>query len=1063
MQKTKTLCGGLRIAQFCLVAFLALMGGSSLIANAQTINVKGTVVSATDGEPLIGASVVEKGTTNGTTVGVDGTFQLNVKQGAQLEISAVGYTTTTVAAAPQLTLSIAEDALFLDDVVVIGYGTQKKKLVTGATVQVKGEDIVKLNTTDVLGALQSQSPGVNIVQNNGFLGSGFKVNIRGLGTTGDSSPLYVVDGVANGSISSLSPADIESIDVLKDAASAAIYGARAANGVILVTTKKGKQGSHYVSYDGYYGFQNLYKIPTLLTAQEFMDIQDESRAMDGLPTYNWEGLIGSRLYGLIKNGWQGTNWLKEITNKNAPIQNHSITVAGGTERNTYSMGISYNAQDATMGVPSSIPNMQRFNFRVNNDYVVFKKGDLNVLTVGETLNYRYSLTNGSFATGGIYWNGVHNMLVMSPLMPAYNTDGGYYVFADRNADGYVWDIANGAAKNPIAYMDYNANQNVSKGHYLQASAYADLQPIEKLHFKTQFGYMMGASSYRSYTPTHDLDPTAQKDLDNVSQSMSVYSRWTWDNTASYNWSIGQSNFDAMAGASLEKWGNGESLSASKMGSNFYDLQHAYLDNVPGDPSATSSISGSPNSTGSLASFFVRANWNHKETYMASVTVRADGSSNFAPGHRWGVFPSVSAGWVMSNEPWMANAKGSVDFLKLRASWGQNGNCNVGGFEYLSLITTNDGYGGYPFGDTVTERSVGSYAYKLTNPDLSWETSEQLDLGIDAKFFNSRLALEFDWYRKMTKDWLVTAPVLYSYGANAAAVNGGNVLNSGVELGLHWNDNVGDFFYGINVNGAYNKNMVTKIANADGIIHGVGSIPWEGADELYRAEVGKPIGYFYGYTTAGVFQTQEEIDNYKGALLNGANTRPGDVIYVDTNNDGSIDTGDRSMIGDPHPDFTLGLSLNFEWKGIDLAITGFGAFGQQIFKCYRDFSSSPLMNYTTDIYQRWTGAGSSNHWPRLASASNSNWNKISTMYLENGDYFKIQNVTLGYNIAKAFKNFPLQTLRVYVTGQNLFTFTKYTGMDPEIGYGGDSHSWAQGIDLGFYPSSRNILIGLSVKF
>ncbi len=1045
-------------------AVLSLFGIGIIPLSAQSV-LSGTVVSASDGQPLVGAYVLVQGTNVGTSTDVDGTFRLDVSSGTILEVSQMGYVTRQVKASDGVKIALEEDQLWLDDVVVVGYGVQKKKLVTGSTVQVKGEDIAKLNTVDVLGALQSQSPGVNIVQNNGFLGSGFKVNIRGLGTIGDSAPLYVVDGVANGSISALNPSDIESIDVLKDAASAAIYGARAANGVILITTKKGKEGQASVTYDGYYGLQNLYKIPTLLSANEYMQIQDESRMMDGLAPYNWENYIGSRIYKAIKEeGWTGTNWLKEITNEDAPVQNHSVNVTGGSKTGTYSIGLAYTGQDATMGVPSSIPHLDRYNFRVNSENTVFKKGSLDILKVGQTLNYRYQKTTGAFATEGIYWNGVHNMLVMSPLMPAYNSDGSYYVYEDRVADGYNWDTANGAAKNPIAYMDYASNQNVSKSHYLQASVYAVLQPIANLNIKSQFGYMMSASSSRSYMPEYDLDATAKREMDQVSQSMSLSNRWSWENTASYSFNIAEHQIDALIGSSLEKWGYGESLSASNVNSNFGDLEHAYLSNVSTTPSSMSSISGSPSQKNSIASFFVRANWNWKEKYMASATMRADGSSVFARGYRWGYFPSFSAGWVITNEDFFKGLglDGVLDFFKLRASWGQNGNCNVTGFQYLSLVTSNNGYGGYVFGDVIDKRDIGTYAYKLTNSELKWETSEQTNIGFDARLFGNRLGVEFDWYNKLTKDWLVVAPVLYSYGANAPYVNGGNVKNQGLEFGLHWNDNLGDVFYGINLTGAHNKNKVTKIANADGIIHGTGSIPWEGAEELYRAEVGMPIGYFYGYKTAGVFQNQAEIDAYEGALLNGDNTNPGDVIYVDTNNDGVIDAKDRTMIGDPHPDFTLGLSFNVEWKGIDLSVSGFGAFGQQIFKCYRDFSSSPLNNYTTDILKRWTGEGSSNKYPRLASSSNSNWNKISSLYIEDGDYFKVQNITLGYDIAKAFKKFPLKTCRVYVTGQNLFTFTSYSGMDPEIGYGGGS-GWAQGIDLGYYPSARTILFGVNLKF
>lgn len=543
----------------------------------------------------------------------------------------------------------------------------------------------------------------------------------------------------------------------------------------------------------------------------------------------------------------------------------------------------------------------------------------------------------------------------------------------------------------------------------------------------------------------------------------MYNRWSWDNTANYIFNIDDHNIDVLVGQSIEKWGMGEEMSGSAIGSNFYDFKHAYLSNVPLTANSVSSLTGKPNGEGSIASFFGRVNYNYQEKYMASVIMRADGSSTFARGHRWGYFPSVSAGWVISNESFMSGIKW-LDFLKLRASWGQNGNCNVSTFQYLSLITSNNGYGGYTFGDSMDLISTGSYAYRLTNPDLTWETQEQLNFGIDARFLNNRLGFEFDWYNKNTRDWLVTAPVLSSFGANAVSVNGGNVKNTGIEVGLHWNDNIGkDFQYGANLTLAHNKNEVTKIANKDGIIHGSGSVLWEGAEECFRAEVGKPIGYFYGYKSNGIFQNQEQIDNYKGPKLNGDKTQPGDVIWADTDNSGTLDANDRTMIGNPNPDLTMGLSLNASWKAIDFSITTYGAFGQQILKCYRDFSSSPLNNYTAEIFQRWHGEGTSDKFPRLSSASSSNWNRVSDIYIEDGDYLKIKNITVGFDFKKAFKKLPVQQLRLYLTAQNLFTFTGYSGMDPEIGYGGDDYGWASGIDLGYYPSARTYMIGLNVKF
>ncbi len=1031
------------------------------------ITATGTVTDET-GEPLIGASVIPEGQQNGVITDVDGKFNIRVKAGTKLHFSYIGCKPATIAAGTDMNVVLNAENSLLDEVVVMGYGTQKKKLVTGATVQVKGDDIAKQNSVNPLGALQSQTPGVNITQSNGFIGQGFKVNIRGIGTIGSSSPLVVVDGVANASLDNLNPSDIESIDVLKDAASAAIYGARAANGVILVTTKKGKEGTSVISYDGYAGVQNIYKMPHLLNAQEFMAMQDEGRVMDGLAPYTWSTFIPQKDLDAIAAGtWNGTNWLDEVRNKDAVLTNHALNFSGGNADGNYSIGLAYTYQEATMGVPKDIPAMNRYNARVNSERVVKRLNGHDFITIGETVNYKYQEIHGSFATGGIYWNGIHNMLVMSPLMHAYNQNGDYYLEADRLQDGYNWDISNGANKNPIAYLDYLMNQNQSKSHYLQSSIYLQIEPIERLKFRTLFGYIYSGSSYRSYTPVYEITSYLRTEKDKVTQSLAQSSRWSWENTLNYTFKFDKNDFDVLLGQSVEKWGyNSDEISAAMEGSNFSDFAHAYLSNVPFNPSSVTSVTGKPGGQGTLASFFGRINYNYDEKYLASFIMRADGSSVFARGHRWGYFPSVSAGWVMSNEPFMENTRSWLDFLKIRGSWGQNGNCAVSTFQYLSLIASNNNWGGYTFGDKADFVDTGSYAYKLTNPDLKWETQEQLDFGFDVRMLRSRLGIDFDWYRRTTKDWLVTAPVLAGYGADAPAVNGGNIINTGVELGIRWNDNVGkDISYSASFNVAYNKNKVTKIANEDGIIHGPSSILWEGAEECYRAaEVGQPVGYFYGYKSAGIFQNQAQIDAYQGALLNGDKTQPGDVIWVDTNEDGVIDADDRTFLGSPHPKVTMGINLSFQWKYIDFGLNGYAALGHKIMKCYRDFVASPLQNFTSDIFDRWHGEGTSNTLPRLTASTSSNWNRISDLYVEDGDYFKIKNIVIGFDFKKAFKKIPFEQLRLYASVQNLYTFTKYSGMDPEIGFGGENAgSYAQGIDLGYYPSSRNILFGINIKY
>jgi TonB-linked SusC/RagA family outer membrane protein len=1019
----------------------------------------GVVVDAQN-EPMVAVTIFEKGTSNGTSTTADGRFSLKVQQNATLVITFLGYQTMEVKAGTDLRIVLIEDKLNVDELVVVGYGVQKKKLVTGATVQVKGEDIARQNTPSIMAALQSMAPGVEITQTSGFIGDGFKVNIRGLGTNGNNTPLYVVDGVASG-IDGLSPNDIERIDVLKDAASAAIYGVQAANGVILVTTKKGKAGKFEVSYDGYSGVQNLYKIPTVLNAQEYMAIQDEAQVINGLPAFNWSSFLPANDLAAIENGtWKGTNWLKEIENKNAPVQSHSISITSGTERTSTAMGVTYLNQDATMGVPTAVPNLKKVNFRLNTEQTVYKLNNFDLLKVGQTLNYSYSVMHGQVPRDDIYWNSVHNMLIMSPLMYPYNAKGDYYILADQVADGYNWDVSNGANKNPIAYMDYTGNQNISKSYGLQASVYAELQPIENLKFRSQFGYNFGSSSYRAYTPAYSpLSSTILGGIDNVSQSQSVGHSWSLENTLSYVFDLnGGHNFDVLVGQSLSKSGYGESIGGSNSNSSFTDFDHAYLSNVPGK--TVNSLTGSPYGESALSSFFGRVNYNYKEKYMASIIMRADGSSVFARGHRWGYFPSISAGWVASNEDFWQEKVSFIDFLKLRLSYGQNGNSRVTGNQHLSLITTSGTFG-YPYGNSMGDPAVASYPMRLTNPNLKWEVQTMIDFGIDTRFLQNRLSWEFDVYQRKTSGWLLTPPISIYLGSDAAYVNGGDVKNTGFESIFRWNDHVGkDLTYGVNLSLGFNTNEVTKITNENGYINGAPGILWGTAPESYRIELGKPMGFFYGYKTEGVWQNQKQIDDYTGAKL--GTPEPGDLIWADNDKNGVIDENDRTMIGNPHPKMTLGFSFYVNYKGFDLSVTTYGAFGHQILKCYRDFVASPLNNYTTDIFQRWYGEGTSNRFPRLSSSSSTNYSYVSDIYVEDGDYLKIKNITLGYDFKQLLPNLPIKQLKVYVTVQNLFTFTGYSGMDPEIGYSaGDT--WTKGIDLGFYPSARTYLVGVNIKF
>lgn len=1053
IQTVNTVSTGHR--QITRLLFLICFALYGIIVYAAPGAIKGKVTD-TDGHGIAGVNVIEKGTTNGVITDVEGNYTLNLTtENPILSFSFIGYKSqeTLVGNTTVLNIILKEDVEILEEVVVVGYGTQKKKLVTGATQHVNGDNIQKLNTINPLGALQSQTSGINIIQTSGMPGEKYKVTIRGLGTTGSSEPLYIVDGVVGASINDLNPSDIESIDVLKDAASSAIYGSRAANGVILVTTKQGRIGKATVTYDGSFGIQNIYKQPGILNAQDYITLQNESKIMDGNDPYDFASLIPN--YNQIKNGeWNGTNWFDEALNKNAQLQNHALNIIGGGEQAKYSLGLSYANQEGIFGKPVE-PQFKRYTFRLNTEYTLLKNKDLNIIKIGENMTFTHTDKNG-IGIGAWGDNDLRKMLSATPLMPLYNSEGEFYSQKDKETDKWNWDPM---AANPIALMKHKRGDNINNNNNIRGNLYLEIQPIKSLKFRSSFGLSLSANSTRKYISIYNLSSTEFNTEDQVSQSMSTGLYWLWDNTLSYNLTFNNLHFfDIMLGQSIEKSGMGESISGSNRNSLFSDFKYAYLTNTPiVDPSKTT-LNGSPWQMGRLASFFGRINYNYKEKYMATIVLRADGSSNFDRGNRWGYFPSISAGWVVSNESFMEQSKEWLDFLKLRVSWGQNGNASISPFQYLSTISFSNV--GYYFGADKTLVHTGAYPDIMPNKDVTWETSEQFDLGFDARFLSNRLGLSFDYYNKDTKDWLLQAPILASFGTNAPYINGGDVRNRGIELSLNWNDNINDFIYGININLSHNKNEVTQIANEEGIIHGATNVLFQTASEIYRAEVGYPLGYFYGYKTLGVFQNETEIANYKGAMLE--STQPGDLIYLDSNEDGQINEDDKCMIGNPNPDLNLGLAFNFAYKGFDLSFNATGVFGNQIIKSYRGHITTPQDNFTKDLLNRWHGEGTSNKLPRLSSGGGANWQNISDIYVENGDYLRLQNITFGYDFKKLIPKLPCQMARLYISGQNLFTITKYSGMDPEVGYG-NNQSWASGIDVGSYPTPRTFLFGINLKF
>ncbi|MFB3386420.1 SusC/RagA family TonB-linked outer membrane protein [Flavobacterium sp. LAR06] len=1032
------------LSSFFTALLFSLFMMQSGFAQAQSRSVSGNVTSGVDGMGIPGASVAVQGTKIGASTDFDGNYKIEAKAGDVLIFSFIGFKTQKVTVGPQPTVNVKlqEETAELKEVVVIGYGSQKKTLVTNAVTQVSGENLAKTNTINALQALQGQAAGLQITSTSGQPGEGLNVVIRGAGSIGGSSPLYVVDGILTGDISYLSNSDIESISVLKDAASAAIYGSQASNGVILVTTKKGKKGAAgQITFDQYYGVQSVARKVDLLDATEYGIILNEAAANSGKAPYFTNDQIAAL--------GSGTNWMDKMFTDNAATKNFAFGASGGSDTSVYSASLSYLGQEGVVG-GKDLSNYDRYNFRFNSEHKLYK----DVVTIGENLSFAYIDRNG-IGVGNQYNNSLRSAFQVTPLLPMYDMNGNFYD-TTNNSEPWLAGVAN-----PYALMTYN-NQNESNNQKLLGNVYLQIQPIRNLTLRTTLGLDYNVSEGHSYSPIYHLSIYANRDFDNVSQYMNKSKSINWDNLLSYKFNVADNHhFEAMAGSSYIKFDQ-TSINAANADSVFNDLEHAWLDTTTNSDSAKMSMSGGKFEN-ILMSYFGRLNYNYKETYLLNATFRADGSSKFAPGYQWGYFPSVSGGWVVSNEEFLKDSN-AINFLKLRASWGQVGNQSIRTFQYLAQVYSQRV--NYIFGDEEGILTPGAYLYNIANPTLKWETSEQIDLGFDARFLDNTLSVTFDAYKKTNKDWLILAPILATAGANPPYINGGDVVNKGVELSLNYQNKIGDFNYSISANGAYNKNEVGKIPTGDGIIHGLSNELYDNAGEFYRAQNGFPLGYFWGYKTGGVFQNQEQINNYKSAngVVLQPTAAPGDLIYQNVNGDDKIDAFDKTSIGNPNPDFTFGLSISASYKAFDFSAMGNGVAGNQIVQSYRN-QSGAYGNYTSAILDRWHGEGSSNTIPRVTE-DNRNFTQFSDLYVQDGDFFRISTVTLGFDLAKMKQSKPFfaSQFRLYFSVLNLYTFTKYDGMDPEIGFGSSNNDqkFSSGVDVGYYPRPRTFMLGLNVK-
>ncbi len=1035
---------------FLLFLFTALqqraLGSENLVLQDEKQTITGVITDQATGEVLPGVSILIKGTSAGAITDMDGKYTITASPEDILVISLIGYTSQEITVGGQTTIniSLSSSLIDIDEVVVIGYGVQKKKLVTGATTQVKSEDLVSSRATRLESSLQGLTPGMVIVKQSGQPGSDFNITIRGMGSVNGSAPLVLIDGVP-GNLNTLNPSDVESIDVLKDAASSAIYGSRAADGVILVTTKKGKSGEPQLTYDFYYGWGNVPKKIPMLNAKQYCEIINESEINNNDDPPFTQGYIDSL--------GKGTDWQEEAYHKNAPMQNHYLGITGGNARSTYSMSVSYTKESGIFDFENK-SNYERMGFRLNSEHKVKK-----YLCIGENLTYTHREQRG-LGVGNQYNNFLRSLLAASPLIDVYDTN---------EYDGFGKSHYNRAQDNPIASMHYKYNE-IKRYDDLIGNVYAELEIIKGLKYRSDFGSSINFNNNSSATDSFFITPFDVNPIPDYEQFMERKFGYNWDNYISFEKTLGKHNLLAMVGANAQdNWFFNMEIKANGF------LQNPYLDEVPSNvvmlpdiANDTITFKGDHGKKVSRSSIFGRVSYNYNEMLLATFTIRRDGSSRFGKNYRFGYFPSASLGYVLTESSLMESVSW-VDFLKIRGSWGQNGKEPT--LDDRHLATVGNYARSYVFGEG---RLGGMSPDKIPNPDLKWEAAQSIDLGIDARFLRS-FGLAFDWYRETSKDWIVEVVPAGISGIRGISTtnpfaNIGNVLNTGVELELSWRKNISDLTLDLSGNMAYNKNKAIDVPDP---IEGEISALYNGSERFYGVREGYPIGYFYGYVTDGLFQTQEEIDAYTNAdgdLLQ-PDALPGDVRRLDLNGDGLIDTDDKTMIGDPNPDVIYGLNASIAYKGFDFSVVFSGQAGNQIVKCYRA-EERAYFNYTTDVLNRWTGPGTSDRIPRVTGGEddNNNWRNFSDLYIEDAGYLKVKNISLGYDFKALWKTMPFELFRLYFAATNLLTLTNYTGLDPEVGYGSFyddqgllTDPYATGIDLGFYPAARTYMVGLNVKF
>ena len=1047
--------------------FLFLFWGIALTVFSQNIQIKGVIVGGQDSEPLPGVNVVVKGNVSiGTITDIDGNFSLSVPSDATLSISYIGYKSqeVPVRGLRNFQIVLKEDVEALDEVVVIGYGVQKKSVVTASIARVGADELDKVSPVRIDNALKGLAAGVTVTSASGQPGAASRIRVRGIGTINNSDPLYIVDGMPiEGGLDYLNPNDIQSIEVLKDAASGAVYGARAANGVILVTTKGGKEGKAKVSYDFSYGWQRPWKERDVLNATEYALMMNEGAINSGTaPKYN-----DPYSYG------EGTNWQKETFNYDAPVVNHQLSLSGASEKLNYFLSLGFFTQEGIVGGNYDRSNYERLTMRSNTTYTLFdetkKRNWLNSLKVSSNISYARVKSTG-IETNSSYGSALGSALSLSPILTVYAEGQA----AQDQIDYYssnakytpMYDPKNGKLYT-LAGPDYNEMVNPlallsmpgSKGwsHKFVANFSAELGIWDGLKFRTSYGADLSFWGNDSYTKKYYLTANSYANRTSVSSSSSRGTVWQLENVLMYDKSINQHTFSLLLGQSAKK-SNGFYLGGSRFGMIDPEGSKPYIDFCNGlQEDGDMSIYGGANAVSTLSSMFARASYNYDERYMFQFTIRRDGSSRFGSNNHYAVFPSFSLGWNLTNEKFMEKRPDWLTSTKVRMSWGKNGNENIGNFGYIVLTSTGNNY------ILGSDESLinGVKASGLANKDLKWEESEQLDFGVDFGFFNNALNFTVDYYKKTTNGMLMTMNIPSYVGESKPIGNVGKMENSGLELEGSYKFTHRDFNFRIGGNLTYLKNKLIEYGNDTGWAN---LDAFQGVGTISRAQNGEPFPYFYGYKTNGVFQNMAEVKAYTYTDAEGTETMiqpaavPGDVRFVDLNGDGKISDDDRTKIGKGMPDWTYGVNFTVNYKNFDLNMMWQGTIGNDIFDSTRrtDINATNLPSW---MLNRWTGEGTSNKLPRFVLGDNVNW-QSSDLYVKDGTYLRLKNIQLGYTLPESLtRKVFVSSVRFYVAAENLLTFTKYDGFDPEISSGGTS----LGIDRGVYPQARTFTVGANLSF